>query len=183
MKRIVIKYGLIGGAIVSGLMAATVPFQHSIGPWAMVVGYTTMVLAFMMVYFGVRAYRESVGGSVGFWRALSVGLLITLVTCMCYVATWEVIYFNFMPDFLDKYAAQTIEHTRASGASQEKVAEVTRQMEEFKVAYSNPLINAAYTMAEPLPPGILIALFCAGILSRRRRREPGAPATAEVAMG
>ena len=39
-----------------------------------------MVLAFLMVFFGVRSYRDNVaGGHVTFGRAFKVGLLITLV--------------------------------------------------------------------------------------------------------
>jgi len=35
----------------------------------------------------------------------------------CYVASWEIAYFKFMPDFADKYAAYSIEKAKASGAS------------------------------------------------------------------
>ena len=38
-----------------------------------------------------------------FGTAFGVGLLITLISCVFYVVTWEVIYFNFMPDFMDKW--------------------------------------------------------------------------------
>ena len=62
-----------------------------------------MVLAFLLIYFGVRSYRDNVaGGRVGFGRALAVGVLITTLASVCYVATWEVLYFNFEHDFLGK---------------------------------------------------------------------------------
>ena len=54
----------------------------------MFIGYTGMVLAFLMVYFGVRSYRDNVaGGQIGFGRAFVVGLAITFVASACYVAT------------------------------------------------------------------------------------------------
>ena len=62
-----------------------------------------MVLAFLLIYFGIRSYRDNVaGGTVRFGRAFAVGALIATVASVCYVATWEVIYFNFAPDFAAK---------------------------------------------------------------------------------
>ena len=103
MRKIVLTYGLIAGAILSVLMVATMPFIDRIGfDRGMIVGYTTMVMAFLMIYFGVRAYRDNVlGGQISFGRAFGTGLLIALVASMCYVATWEVISRAFMPDFAD----------------------------------------------------------------------------------
>ena len=77
-----------------------------------------MVAAFLMVYFGVRRYRDQVaGGTITFGRALGVGLAITLVASLCYVVMWQIVYYNFMPDFLDHYGAYTLEKERAAGAT------------------------------------------------------------------
>src|SRR4051794_23354067 len=100
MKKTVLTFGLISGAIISALMLATVPFMHKIGfNRGLIIGYTTMVLAFLLVFFGIRSYRENIGdGQISFGRALSVGLLIMLISCVCYVVTWEIVYFNFLPN-------------------------------------------------------------------------------------
>jgi hypothetical protein len=81
MRKIVLTFGLIAGAVLSVMMLITIPFEDKIGfDRGELIGYTTMVLAFLMVYFGVRSYRDNVaGGTVGFWRAIVVGLLITAV--------------------------------------------------------------------------------------------------------
>ncbi len=171
MKKIVLTFGFIAGGVLSVMMLITMPFQDKIGfENGAVIGYATMVLAFLMVYFGVRSYRDNVGGGrVSFGRALAVGTLITMIATACYVTTWEVLYFNFMPDFADKYAATAIDRVKKSGASAETIAATEKQMEQFKVAYKNPLINIAYTSIEPLPVGLLFALVTAGVLSRKRR--------------
>ena len=167
MKRIVLVFGLIAGGIMSAMMVLSVPFMDGSGS-SLVVGYTSMVLAFLMIWFGVRSYRDNVaGGTVTFWRACGTGLLITAIASACYVATWEVVYFNFMPDFADKYAAQAIQRARTEGKSQAEIDEVTKRMDEFRVAYNNPLINIGYTLLEPLPVGILLSLVSAGVLSRK----------------
>ena len=173
MRKIVLVFGLIAGAILSAMMLITLPFQDRIGvDKGEIIGYATMVLAFLMVFFGVRSYRDNVaGGRVTFGRALVVGLLITAVASVCYVATWEVIYYQLAPDFGDKYAAYTVEKARNSGATEAQIAERTKEMAEFKERYKNPLVNIALTFLEPLPVGIVFTLVAAGVLSRKRRAE------------
>ena len=128
-----------------------------------------MVLAFLMVFVGVKSYRDSVvGGSVTFGRALKVGLLITAVATVCYVATWELIYYQLAPDFGDKYAAYAVEKAKQSGAPDAEIAAQVQKMMEFKEMYRNPLVNIALTLLEPLPVGIVFTLVAAGLLSRKR---------------
>lgn len=176
MKNTVIKYGLISGALISAMMMLTMSLHDRIGfeTGGMVLGYTTMLLAFLLIYFGVRSYRDTVGGgTVGFGRALAVGLLIAAVSSACYVATWEVVYFKFMPDFMDKYAAHEVQKARASGASDAQIASRKAEMDKFAVMYKNPLYNAAITFMEPLPVGLLVALLSALTLSRRKKLGAG----------
>jgi hypothetical protein len=181
MRQIVLKFGLIAGAIMSVMMFVTLRLEDKLdighGGLALLLGYTTMVVAFLMVYFGVRSYRDNVSaGKVTFGRALVVGLMITMVASVCYVATWEFIYYKLTPDFADKYAAAAVEHAKKSGATEAQIAATTKEMEEFKVAYKNPLINIAYTLIEPLPVGILFTLIAAGVLSRKRKGDGTAAA-------
>ena len=106
LKRIVLTRGLASGAILAALMLTTLPlcmngtidFSNS-----QVVGYTTMVLAFLLVFFGIRAYREELGGTITFGKAFRVGIMITLITCAFYVAAWQIMYRGFWPDFLDQF--------------------------------------------------------------------------------
>lgn len=171
MRKIVLTFGFISGGIMSVLMVATLPFLEKIGSdKGFIIGYTGMVLAFLMVFFGVRAYRDNVaGGKVSFGRALKVGALIALIGCCCYVATWEVVYHTMMPDFADKYAAQQINEAKAAGKTDAEVAAVAKQAADFKAMYQNPLMNVALTFLEPLPVGILFTLVTAGMLSRGKR--------------
>jgi hypothetical protein len=179
MRKIVLTFGLLAGALLSGMMVVSMSFIDRIGfDKGEVLGYTTMVLAFLMIFFGVKSYRDNVaGGSLSFGRAVTVGLLITGLASLCYVATWEVIYFKMMPDFGDKYAAAMIEKARQRGASEAAIAEQTKQMEQFKEMYKNPFYNMAWTFLEPLPVGVVITLVTAGVL-RRRKKQAGEPVLA-----
>ena len=179
MRKTIWTFGLIAGAVLSVMMLATLPFADRIGFDSLqIIGYTTMVLSFLMVFFGIRTYRDNVaGGTVTFGRAFRVGLLITLISCACYVATWQVIYYKLAPDFVDKYAAHMLDKAKASGASEQELVTQRRKMEEFQEMYSNPFVNVAITFVEPFPVGLLVTLISAGILKRKPKRGvDGAPA-------
>jgi len=171
MKKTVWTFGLISGGILSAMMLATIPFEDRIGfDRGEVIGYTTMVVAFLLIFFGIRSYRDNVaGGEVTFGRALAVGSLIAAIASVCYVATWEVIYYKLTPDFATKYQAYMVDQAKASGASQEAIDKKVAEAKKFTEMYKNPAINAAITFVEPLPVALVIALASAGILSRRRR--------------
>jgi hypothetical protein len=169
MKRTVLTWGLISGGVSAGLLLATIPFADAIGfDKAEILGYTTMVASAIFVFFGVRSYRENVnGGKLTFGRGFQVGLLIAIVSCVCYVAAWELAYFKLMPDFLDKYAAYAVAKAQAAGASPAKIAQVGQQMQNFRRLYDNPLTNAAITFVEPLP--IFLGATIVSALALRKR--------------
>lgn len=173
MKKIVLTFGFISGALMAAFMFATLPFIDRIGfDKGAFVGYTSMVLAFMLVFFGIRSYRENIGGgAITFGRAFAVGILIALISSVCYVIAWEILYFNFMPDFLDKYSAYVIGKARAAGATGEEIQTKLQEMQQFKNLYRNPFMNFALTFLEPLPVGLVITLISALIL-RKKKTQP-----------
>jgi hypothetical protein len=171
MKKTVLTFGLISGAIISLLMLCTVPFVDKIGfDKGVVIGYTTMVLSFMLVFFGIKSYRDNVGGgSITFGRAVALGLLITVVSCLCYVATWEVVYFKLMPDFAEKFSKHAVDQLIASGATKEVIEAKVQEMKDFITMYNNPFFNAAVTFTEPFPVGLIITLVSAAILRKKAK--------------
>jgi hypothetical protein len=173
MKKDVWKYGLLSGLAVAIPMAFTVPLEHHIGArWSMAVGYTIMVLSFLIVFVGVKHYRDTeCGGYLTFGRALGVGVLMVLITCACYVAMWEAVSATVEKNFAHDYTASMVKRAQNSGlqgaALEAKIAEARK----FEVMYSNPLYRMSMTLLEPLPVGLVMALVTAGIL--RRKPEDG----------
>lgn len=172
MKKTVLTFGLLAGGVLSGMLAITMPFIEAIGfDKGEVVGYTSMVAAFLVIFFGVRSYRDQLpDGTIRFGRAFAAGLLMTAVAALCYVVTWEVLRPRFAPDFMAKYQAHLIEQARADGESDQAVAELKAQMDQFASWYENPAIRVAITFLEPLPVGVIVSLVSAGTLSRQRRK-------------
>jgi hypothetical protein len=171
MKRTVVTFGVISGVVSSLMMLVTFLFIDRVGfDRGAVVGYTGIVLSFLLVFFGIRSYREQAGGSLTFGKGFTVGILITLISCLFYVVTWEVIYFKLWPDFGDQWTAYAIEKARASGASAEAIEQTRQQMADFKRMYDNPLTNAALTFVEPFPVGLLVTIVSAAVLRRRAEK-------------
>ncbi len=175
MKKTVLTFGLISGGILSVMMIGTLPFIKQIGfDKAEIIGYTTMVLAFLMIYFGTRSYRDNtLGGIISFGKAFAAGLLITSIACLMYVITWEIIYFKFMPEFGNVYADAAIQQLKNKGATPDAIAKMTKEMQDFKTLYDNPFYNSAITFLEPLPVGLAITLISSLIL----KKKPAPPAS------
>lgn len=173
MKKTIITFGLISGVISSVLMVCTIPFAHRIGfDKALILGYTSIVLSFLLVYFGIRSYRDNVAdGHISFGKAFGIGICITLISCVFYVGTWEVLYHTVYPDFMDTYSASMIAKAQASGASAQAVQAKINEMQQMKVLYANPIYNVLYTFIEPFPVGLLITLISSVALRKKARPE------------
>lgn len=119
MKRTVLTFGLISGAVAILTLMVTIHFIRAkeLGT-ADVLGYSSMVLSALLVFFGIRSYRENAGaGRMTFGRGFAVGLLITVVACVCSVVGFEIIYFKLMPDIGEMFSACMVERLRASGGT------------------------------------------------------------------
>ena len=179
MKKTVLTFGLISGVMISVLMGGSLLVANRIGNvHSMVLGYTMMVASFLLIYFGIRSYRDNnLGGQISFGRAFACGILIALITTVCYVAMWEVLYFNFMPHFMDRYFAAQIQRVQSSGLDPATTAARVAAIQHSQQLYQNPLVNIAYTFIEPFPVGLIITLVSAAVLRRKAPVEPSpAPA-------
>ena len=170
MKNLILRYGLYSGAL-SALFMSVMAWQfHKSGNMSggEVYGYGGMILSMLFVYLGVRLYRDRErSGVISFGEAFKVGGLIALISCVCYVVAWMLLYEFVMPDFMEKYASFMIENMKAKGADEIKIQETAAQMEQYKEMYKNPLIRAGMTFVEPLPVALFMSLVSAGILRKK----------------
>jgi hypothetical protein len=170
MKKTILNYGLLSGAVAAVLMVSSALYFANSNDFSngAVIGYTGILLSMLFVFLGVRAYRDNVSaGSISFGKAFQVGILITIISCVCYVVAWMVAYETIMPDFLEKYSAHALDQLTKSGASAEKISATVQEMADFKVMYQNPLTRFALTFLEPFPVGFLVTLISAIALRRK----------------
>jgi amino acid transporter len=173
LKKTVLTFGIISGVIVAILMSINTAFADRIGfDRAVIVGYTTMLVAFLLVFFGIKSYRDNVGdGQISFGRAFTVGILITLITCFLYVVSWEILYYTFLHDFPEKYGNYLMEKARASGATPEQLAQQLEEVKQMKALLDNPILAPLIIfISEPLPVGLVMTLISAAILRKRRKQ-------------
>ncbi len=172
MKKIVRNYGLMAGGILAAVMLITAPLYSSgkmsieAGGW---VGYISMIVALSAVFFGVRAYRDNeAGGAISFGKAFQVGILITLVASIIYVAVW-MIYSSFGSgnEFMDQYYQYSVEQLQKSGKSAAEIEQEIARMEQFAEMYKNPLVKIGFTFLEIFPVGLIISLLCAALLRKK----------------
>jgi hypothetical protein len=170
MKKIVFVFGLIAGLIVTTMMVYTAAllYRDSHLEGNAVLGYTTMLVAFSMVFVGIKRFRDKYNqGVISFGKAFKTGLYITLVASTMYVVVWLVDYYVFMPDFMEKYTSCVMNDARNSGASQAELNEKAATMANYTELYKNPLMVVLMTYAEIFPVGLVLTLISALLLKRK----------------
>jgi len=171
MNRLVITFGIIAGLIVASMLIITTTIFHASGniEGGAIYGYTSMLVAFSLIFVGIKKYRDQHGeGYISFGKGFKIGLLITLIASTIYVITWLIDYYYFMPDFMEKYTAQILEKMKTDGALQADIDQQAKDMAKFSEMYKNPLFNALISYTEILPVGLIVTLISAAILKRKK---------------
>lgn len=172
MRKIVITYGLISGAIITTL------FLISMLLWSKSIinfdngeyfGYGSMLIALSMVFFGIKSFRDNQNGrKIGFWKGVLVGFLITLLASFVYASGWEV-YMQANPSntFVEEYTQHYVEQLKKKGTPQEEIDKTMTAMASMMQMYKNPFIRFGMTLMEILPVGLIVTLLSAAILRKK----------------
>jgi len=174
MKKVVLKFGLISGAIIAVLVwviAALCDRDIISFDRAEIVGYASMLIALSMIFFGIKSYRDNyAGGKVTFWKGIQVGLWISLIAGFFYFAS-AMLHNIVNPDFDDKFAAKykqsIVEKMTAQGATLDDIDKATAEVDHTIEMLQNPLIYFAVSMIEILPVCMIVTLTSAGLLRRK----------------
>ena len=170
MKKNILIYGIIGGIVVSVLMLFSVNYLSSLVDYdtSLVIGYASMLIAFSLVFVGIRNYRDKYnGGVITFGKAFKIGIMIVLIASTLYVVAWLIDYYFFIPDYMEKYSAHTLDELKANGASQREIDEQTKEIANTITMLKNPFFNAMIAYSEILPVGLVVTLISSLILKRK----------------
>lgn len=168
MKR-VLGYGLIAGLIAGVSLSVIAATLKDHGSGSMVLGYLTMLVALSTIFIAIKRRRDiDQGGVIRFWPAFGMGVGISLIAAVLYVAAWEITQAATQMDFAADYSRAMLEQARARGASTAELAGMTAEMEGFKTMYANPLLRWGMTAVEILPVGLLVSLVSAALLRNSR---------------
>lgn len=170
MKKTILNYGLISGGIAAVLMMVTsLILKNSLNfDSGYIYGYAGILLSLVVIYFAVKRYRDKMNnGFITFGRALMIGLAIAFISGVFYSASWLLVNKFIMPDFVDQFCAYQIQHLQDSGKSAQEIADAKAELDKYREAVKNPLMNFAYAFTEPFPVGVLVSLITALILRRK----------------
>lgn len=172
MRKVIFINGLISGLIVSGMLLINYPLLRNKTldlDSGMIVGYTSMVIALTLIFFGIKTYRDQyLNGSISFGAAFKVGILITLVASILYASTWQVFSTFVADDFTEFYAETHLNDLKENGATPEEISIAKTELEKWNELYEIPVVRFAMSLMEILPVGIVMTLIAAGILRKRQ---------------
>jgi hypothetical protein len=171
MRKNIFIYGSIIGAILVANMIYVVNLCYTDYDFSSnnLVGYAAMVVVLSLIFFGVRNFRNKRNnGFITFGQAFKMGSLIALLSATLYVVAWLFYYYLFVPDFIDVYIPHVLREATADGATAAELAEKTKEMEQFREMYKNPLFVVLITYFEVLPVGIVVALISSLILKKKQ---------------
>ena len=170
MFKIILRYGVIAGVIVGSILS-TVAISMKDNPpsYGVALGYLTMLVALSAVFIGIKRYRDQdLGGVIRFWPAFGMGVAISFIAGIFYVAAWEISVAMVNLDFADGYSKALIAKQQAKGVSGEALAKFVAEMDQFKIQYANPLWRLPMVFAEIFPVGVLVSLISAALLRNSR---------------
>ena len=160
----ILKNGILGGIIASVFMASIVFYMKVNEGMELnaIIGFTGMLLAFIFLILGIKQQRKINNGIITFKQALLTGLAISFVISTMYVLVWLIIYYNFFPDFMEKYSEMVLKN-----AKPEEVAAKTTEINQMKEWYKNPAMVILLTYMEIFPIGLAISIIVALILKKK----------------
>lgn len=171
MKKTILVFGLLAGAVVSVLMLLTMLLAKgnpSHFEWGMVVGYASMLLAFTLIFFALRSYRDRQrAGRLAFGEGFRIGLGIAVIASLAYTLTWVVLYKTVFPEYPREYTRYTIEKMRAEGKPDVEITATQAEFDQMFADYDTWPVLLGYTFLEIFPVGLLVALVCALVLKRK----------------
>lgn len=171
MLKSILIHGAVAGVIVGVPMfiGNVLIDGHPPIPISMAIGYATMLVALSMVFLAIKRQRDTVGGGViKFWPALGMGLAISVIAGIFYVATWELTQVLTGSTFVADYTDTMVAEKQAAGAGAAEIAALRAEMAAFAVQYQNPLYRLPVTFIEIFPVGLLVSIVSAALLCNSR---------------
>jgi hypothetical protein len=126
-----------------------------------------MIIALSLIFFGIKSYRDNNGGKISFFKGLQVGILITLISALCYAVSWEIYYPRIGDEFIAKYTEYNLDKMKTTGASAAEIEAARVEGEQFAEMYKKLPIRFAFSIIEILPVGIIVTLISALLLRKR----------------
>lgn len=168
MKKTVLRYGLYGALTICILfLASWFVIDDVNNKWGEVIGYASMVISLSFVFFGIKHFRDKENnGQISFKKALTIGVLISLITALAF-GLLDVFYVEVInPEFMDQYYTNAVEELKNTLPTEEFELKY-KEMESQKEMFSNPIFTFAIMGMTVFVIGFIITLISSLILQRK----------------
>ncbi|MBL7856574.1 MAG: DUF4199 domain-containing protein [Cyclobacteriaceae bacterium] len=171
MKKVILKYGILAGSILSFVLVITQPlFRNGVLNLnnGVYVGVPSTLIAMSVVFFGIKRFRDHHRkGQITFIKAFVLGSLIVLLAAVIHGLTWEVYHNLIAPDFIEWFQNAQVEKLIKEGTNESELIKAREEMDRFAKLYKNPWVRFGFTLTETIPLGLLITLISAWILRKK----------------
>ena len=170
MNKIVLKYGMYGVAVMFIISVSAFFIFKNNHNWEVqeIIGYTTIVLSLLFVYFGIRRWRDKYNaGQLSFAKGLGIGTLISLFPSVGFgLLSW--IEGVIDPEWQDKYYAHHIEKIKKTTPPAELQATL-KEIADQREMFSSPFAQFFFMFLTVFVIGFIITIISALILKRSNR--------------
>lgn len=168
MKTTVLKFGMYALLTAVALFALALLLGKGLDYSVQeVIGYTTMAISLIFVFFGIRYYRDNENnGKVTFLKALGVGMLISLFAAVGFGIIDYLFTTIIHPDFALEYETKMLTDMKTTLPPAEfeaQKAELQQQMKD----YGGSGFMATMMFAMVAVMGFIISLISALILQKK----------------
>ncbi|MEM6720508.1 MAG: DUF4199 domain-containing protein [Bacteroidota bacterium] len=169
MKTTVKKYGLYALIITIVLFFIALFFGKELSFQTQeVLGYITMFVCLIPIYFGIKHYRDyENNGAVNFKEGFIIGMLIAFCAAIGFAIIDYVFVSYVNPEFPEQYLAYQIDGINASTLSAEEKLTKIEEAKEMMKTYGTAAYGALLMFAMVFILGIVISIISALTLQRK----------------
>ncbi len=173
MGKLILRYGLISGAIVAALMFITFGLlprgaKGSSFDYGSLIGFAGMIAAFVFSMMQGVKHLRATDEEFGYAKGMILCMGIAGITSLIYLLCWSFIYRFMYPDFMTDYAAWMENMIRTR---EKDPLEIKRQLDsvaKMKADYEKPGYFILATLTEIFPIGVVMSFLMPVFFLRRK---------------
>ena len=171
MRKTALTSGLISGGVIAPVMYVLLCLARNNANFGIsnILMYAAVVMLFIMMSWGIKSYRDNTqDGFITFGKAFKVGILISLVSSLCYAILWLILFNPIFKGFMEQHSAALIGKLKVSGAPVAEIAAKKEEILKHVGLYRNSFIRVVIIFIQAFPVEAIMAVIASFILKRKQ---------------